>query len=72
MDKRISNKNIVHYKIIKGSSNACHFKEFLEKVFIKIGDDVTILVDNARIHHSNIVKEYMYIKKSNLLFNDRN
>jgi len=29
----VSNKNVVHYKIIKGSANACHFKEFLENIF---------------------------------------
>jgi transposase len=66
----ISNQKIIYYTIIKGSSNAVMFKDFLENVITKTNDNyATILLDNARIHHSKIVKEYMLTKKSNLLFN---
>lgn len=65
----ISNFKIIYYKIIKGSSNAINFKDFLENVLIKTGDNVNILLDNARIHHSKIVKNYIETKKSQLLFN---
>jgi transposase len=44
-------------------------KIFLNTVIAHTGDDVNILLDNARIHHSNIVKEYMSTLKSTLLFN---
>lgn len=65
----ISNSKIIYYKIIKGSANAIIFKDFLENVISKTGDNKSLLLDNARIHHSKIVKKFMETKSSELLFN---
>ena len=64
------NKNkVIGYKIIKGSANAVDFKEFIIEIIKKIRGKKYLLMDNARIHHSKIVKEYMYKTKNEIIFN---
>jgi transposase len=55
----ISSKKIIYNEIIKGSSNSAQFKEFLIKVISKLKEPMYLLMDNARIHHSKLVKEYI-------------
>jgi transposase len=45
------------------------FKEFLEELENKGIKNKYYLLDNARIHHSKIVKEYMKVSTNKLLFN---
>jgi len=65
----VSNKKVVHYKIIDGSSNAIIFKNFLEELNNKTSNNKYLLLDNARIHHSKIVKEYMEHISHKLIYN---
>lgn len=65
----ITNKKVLHYKTISGSSNALIFKEFLEELFAKGIENKYLLLDNARIHHSKIVKEYIDQSSNKLVFN---
>jgi len=66
----ISNKKIVHYKLILGSANAKKFNDFINELSKKITvNDIYILMDNARIHHAKIVKKNMDNLKLKTLFN---
>ena len=55
----INNKKIIHFKIIKGSANANIFKNFLEELIQKGIHNKYLLLDNARIHHAKLVKDYI-------------
>ena len=63
----ISNKKIVHYKIVNNSATSEIFLDFIKKIPNKNGK--YLFLDNARIHHSKIVSKYVKDKKINLLFN---
>ncbi len=65
----ISNDKIIHYDIIKNSANAIDFKNFLINLVNKGINDKYLLVDNVRIHHSTIVKDYIKTTSNKLLFN---
>jgi transposase len=57
----ISNNKIVNLHTIKGASNAETFKTFLMETIKKLDNtkQYKFILDNARIHHSKIVKEYI-------------
>tara|TARA_B110001454_G_scaffold97999_1_gene92749 strand:+ start:2418 stop:3377 length:960 start_codon:yes stop_codon:yes gene_type:complete len=65
----ISNKQIIYNKIIKGSSNAIHFKEFLMTVLSNFQTNKYLLMDNARIHHSKIVLDYIQTTDHKIIYN---
>jgi hypothetical protein len=79
----ISNKKHIHTKFIekkystKYSNKRCAtatgiiFKEFLEELCDKLDDRKVhyLLMDNARIHHSNIVKNYIATTNNKIIFN---
>ncbi|MCJ7636344.1 MAG: IS630 family transposase [Nitrososphaeraceae archaeon] len=65
----ISNESIIHNEIIKGSSNAKSFKQFIIKVLEKINKPKYLLMDNARIHHSKILKDYITATDSQIIYN---
>src|SRR5665647_3684568 len=68
----ISNKKIIHLKIIRGSANAETFRLFLDETIGKLNNAINykFLLDNARIHHSHIVRNYINTKNNiNLVFN---
>ena len=54
----ISNKKVLCNMIIKGAADAHNFKNFIKQVHVKVQDG-NLLMDNARIHHSKIVKTYI-------------
>lgn len=63
----ISNKKIIHYKIVNNSADKNIFLEFLKNI-----PNITnkyLFLDNAKIHHAKIVKEYIETNNINLLFN---
>lgn len=64
----INNTHVIHYEIILGSANAETFKHFLVELDKKVTNKY-LLLDNARIHHSKIVKEYITQSTNKLLFN---
>ena len=57
----ISCHKVIHRKIIKGSANAKIFTEFIKESLKKIPKNKTfhIILDNARIHHAKIFKDYI-------------
>ena len=65
----MSNNKIIHYDIIKDSANAIDFKNFIMNVINKSPNIKYLLVDNARIHHSHIVLDYINTTNKELLFN---
>lgn len=65
----ISKAKIIHYKIIKGSANAQLFKQFVEELVIKGVKNKYLLMDNAKIHHSKILKKYMDLSENKILYN---
>ena len=63
----ITNSKILHYKIINNSAKSKIFLDFLKNIpDIK---EKHLFLDNACIHHSKIVTEYVKKNKINLLFN---
>lgn len=63
----ISNKKILHYKIVNNSANSEIFLDFLKHIpNIK---NKYLFLDNACIHHSKIVSAYVKEKNIHLLFN---
>jgi transposase len=63
----ISNKKIVHYKIIKNSANSVIFLDFIKSIpNIK---NKYLFLDNARIHHSKIISSHVKENNIKLLFN---
>jgi len=65
----INNNKIIHYEIIKNSANAIQFKNFINTLVDKGVNNKYLLVDNARIHHSSIVKDYIKTTTNTLLYN---
>lgn len=63
----ICNSKILHYKIINNSSNAISFLDFIKE--LNPSSSQYILLDNARIHHAKIVKNYIDSKNINFIFN---
>jgi transposase len=63
----ITNKKILHYKILNNSAKSDTFLQFIKDIpNIK---DKYLFLDNACIHHSKIVSKYVKDNNINLLFN---
>ena len=54
-------KNIINYKIVKNSADKMIFLKFIKQLIRKLDKNKKyyIIMDNCRIHHSKIFKEYM-------------
>lgn len=66
----ISNKKIIYNEIIRKSANSQHFLKFIKKVIELLGNEkYYFLLDNARIHHAVIVKNYIGETNCEFLFN---
>lgn len=64
----IDKNKIIDYTIIKGSSNATTFTEFVKSI-ISNDKSCTLLLDNAQIHRSKEFTKYIATTKINLLYN---
>ena len=64
----VSYNKIIAVKPIKGSANAQDFMDFI-KNDLNLVHNKHLLLDNARIHHSKLVKKYMINNTNKLLFN---
>ncbi len=65
----ISNKKILLNKIIKGSANAVIFVNFIKELIELIDPNNQILLDNARIHHAKLLKDYMKTQPNKFIYN---
>ena len=63
----ISNKKIIQYKIVNNSADKNIFLDFLKIIPNK--DNKILFLDNARIHHAKIIKNYVTNNNIKLLFN---
>ena len=57
----ITTKRIFHNKILDKSANAISFLDFIKELIMKLkpNEKYYLLIDNARIHHAKILKEYI-------------
>lgn len=62
----INNNKVIGYVIVEKAVNAQIFTDFINTID---NDNNVYLMDNARTHHSKILKEYMKDKKSNIIYN---
>lgn len=63
---------VVHIKVINNSANGIIFMDFIKEIISKLDINKShyILLDNARIHHSKMFKNYINDKKNiQLIFN---
>ena len=66
----ISNEKPIAYKLLKGSANTEIFNKFIiDDVLPKISKGDTLFMDNAKIHKSNILANYIRDSDFHLLFN---
>jgi len=65
----ISTDKIIYKHRINGSANALDFLNFITELVRKIGNDYLLLMDNARIHHSKILKAYLDKHNLNIIYN---
>ncbi len=65
----ISNRKILHTKIIKDSANGETFLKFIEELIGKIDENKYLLMDNARIHHTKRLKEYVAKNNHKIIYN---
>lgn len=63
----VSTKKVLHIKIIKNSANRDTFLDFINELIAKLEQNkqYSIILDNARIHHALIFKNFM-LQKPNL------
>ena len=64
----INNQQIVNYKIIDEPVNQFIYLDFIKEINEKVKNKI-ILQDNARIHHSKILKEYALKENIKLKYN---
>ena len=65
----IKENKVLAYNLINNSSNAINFENFLKKDVLPKINGETILMDNARIHHSKIVKDCIINSNNFILYN---
>ena len=68
----VSNRQIIHYKMIKNSANKNTFLDFIKTTIQKFkkNKSIKLLMDNARIHHAKILKKYLStIESVNIIYN---
>lgn len=65
----ISDKKVLLIKTIKGSANAVSFTDFIKELIPLITPQYSLLMDNARIHHSKIFKKYMETQLNEIIYN---
>jgi transposase len=66
MISSITNQGKVQFMIYRDSMNADKFVEFLEHLTKSSEKKIFFMVDNLRVHHSKIVKEWVLKNKENI------
>lgn len=66
----VSNKQIIHIKLIRGSAKSNDFLEFIKELIAKLGNKLYyLLLDNARIHNCKLIINHILTTKYKLIFN---
>lgn len=63
-----NNKKIICYKIVKNSANSIIFIDFIKDILKKYPKSY-LFMDNARIHHSKLFKQYIESTLSTVIYN---
>jgi transposase len=66
MVSAITNKGKVSWMIVDGAVNAARFIEFLDRIIQDAKRKVLLILDNLRVHHSKLVKEWLEGKKDRI------
>ena len=64
----ISIEKVIYFEIYEGAINANIFKAFLQQALLRISPDSILIMDNARIHHANIVQDFVAESSLKTLF----
>jgi transposase len=59
MVSAITNRGRVHWMIVDGAVNAARFIEFLDALVRDADRKVFLVLDNLKVHHSRLVKEWL-------------
>lgn len=62
----VNKKKVIGFKIINGSVDRYIFKDFIESIY---KDGHVYLMDNARIHHAKVLKEYIEKSRASIIYN---
>ena len=65
----VTKNKLIGYNFINGSSKADNFKNFLSEQVLPYVNNSALLMDNARIHHSKIVKDCVNQTTNEIIYN---
>lgn len=66
MISTVTNRGQVQFMIYSGSMNSDRLIEFLKQLIKASGTKVFVILDNLRVHHSKLVKEWLEIEKNHI------
>lgn len=66
MISSITNQGKVRFMIYKGGMNVEIFKRFLERLIKDAEKKIFLIVDNLRVHHAKMLKEYLETNKEHI------
>lgn len=66
MISAITNRGEISFQIVEGSINTERFIEFLERLLQTAGAKVFLIVDNLRVHHAKLVREWLAERKDRI------
>lgn len=66
MISTVTNRGQVQFMIYSGSMNSDRLIEFMEQLVKASGTKVFLILDNLRVHHSKLVKEWLEIEKNHI------
>ena len=66
MISTVTNRGQVQFMIYSGSMNSDRLIEFLEQLIKASGTKVFLILDNLRVHHSKLVKQWLEIEKNHI------
>jgi transposase len=64
MISTITNQGKVRFMVYKGGMNVEIFKRFLQRLIKDATRKIFLIVDNLRVHHANVLKEWLELNKN--------
>ncbi len=66
MISTVTNRGQVQFMIYSGSMNSDRLIEFIEQLIKASSTKVFLILDNLRVHHSKLVKEWLEVEKNHI------
>ncbi len=66
MISTVTNRGQVQFMIYSGSMNSDRLIEFMEQLIKASSTKVFLILDNLRVHHSKLVKEWLEVEKNHI------